>query len=81
MQAGIGVAARIRFPEPTAYWTLPGEQPNFRTWWTTVENYLYWLERHTALNDPITNKDKNRLIYSLLGAEGTAHFASNPSAS
>ncbi len=80
-QAAIGAAARIRFPETAAYWMLPGEQPNFRTWWTTVENYLYWLERHAAPNDPITNEDKNRLVYSLLGAEGTARFASNPSAS
>ncbi len=46
-----------------------------------MENYLYWLDRHAALNDPITNEDKNRLVYSLLGAEGTARFASNPSAS
>ncbi len=75
----VTTASRIRFPKPSAYWNLPGEQPNFRTWWTTVENYLYWLQRHAVPNDPVTDEDKNRLVYSLLGAEGMARFASNRS--
>ncbi len=31
--------------------------------------------------DPITDEDKNRLVYSLLGLEGTSRSASNPDAS
>ncbi len=31
--------------------------------------------------DPLMDEDKNRLVYSLLGSEGTARFASNPMAS
>ncbi len=76
-----GALTRMRFPEPSAYWSMPGDQPNFRTWWTMPDNYLYWLERHASPADPITDKDKNRLVYSLLGPEGTSRFASNPMAS
>ncbi len=45
-----------------------------------MENYLYWLQQHAVPNVPVTDEDKNRLVYSLLGTEATAHFASNPSA-
>ncbi len=47
----------------------------------TVENYLFWLRQHAVPNYPIMDKDQYRLVYSLLGAEGTVHFASNPTAS
>ncbi len=72
-----GALMRMHFPEPPAYWSVLGDQPNFWTWWTTLDNYLYWLERHASLTDPITDEDKNWLVYSLLGPEGTSRFASN----
>ncbi len=39
------------------------------------------MDCHASLMDPLNDKDKNQLVYSLLGLEGTSHFASNPMAS
>ncbi len=70
---------RIWFPEPPAYWSMPGEQPNFRTWWTMVENYIACLdEQHDPTEAVLLDSYKNWLLYSLLGAEGIARFASHP---
>ncbi len=71
-----GALRRMRFPGPSTYWSVPGDQLSFRTWWTTLDN-----PRYASPTDPITDEDENQLVYSLLGLEGTSRFASNPMAS
>ncbi len=61
-----GSLSRMHFPKLSTYWSIPGDQPNFCMWWTTLENYLYWLERHASPIDPIKDEDKNQLVCSLL---------------
>ncbi len=46
-----------------------------------VDNYIACLEEQRHATDPVlSNSYKNRLLYSLLGAEGIAWFASHPMA-
>ncbi len=71
----------MHFLELSAYWSDPGDQPNFQTWWMMLENYLYWLDRHASPMDPLNDEDNNWLVYTLLGPEGTSRFASNLMAS
>ncbi len=39
-----GALMRMHFPELSAYWSALGDEPNFRVWWTMLDNYLYWLK-------------------------------------
>ncbi len=72
---------KFHFPEPLPYWAAPGEQPIFRMWWTMVDNYIACLEEQRDAADPVlSNSYKNRLLYSLLSAEGIVWFASHPMA-
>ncbi|MCP4539177.1 MAG: hypothetical protein GY832_18730, partial [Chloroflexi bacterium] len=69
---------RVQFPLPPPYWDHAGEQPNFRTWWMRLENYIYWLNAQRGPTTQLASEYKNRLLFSLLGSEGTSRFASNP---
>ncbi len=61
-----------RFPLPERYWDH-GNQLSYRTLKTQFENYLEWDAVHQ-----LDKEYRNRLLYSLLGAEGTQRFASQP---
>ncbi len=41
-------------------------------------NYLFWINTQRGPINLLSDEYKNRLLYSLLGTEGTLHFASNP---
>ncbi len=67
-QGGATVASvlmKMHFLEPSAYWSIPGDQPNFWTWWTMLNNYFYWLDRHASPMDPLNDKDKYQLVCTL----------------
>ncbi len=69
---------RMQLPLPPPFWDHAGEQPDFHTWWMHLENYIFWIN---AQRDPVNllpDEYKNRLLFSLLGTEGTLRFASNP---
>ncbi len=65
---------------PPPYWELSGQQPDFRTWWMRFENFIFWMNNQCRPANALPSKYKNRLLFSLLSAEGTARFASNPMA-
>ncbi len=67
---------RVQFPLLPPYWDI-GEQPIFQTWWMHFENYIYWTNAQRGPNQ-LASEYKNRLLFSLLGSEGTNRFASNP---
>ncbi|MCP4540776.1 MAG: hypothetical protein GY832_26865, partial [Chloroflexi bacterium] len=69
---------RVQFPLPPPYWDHPGEQPDFRTWWMRYDNYVYWIDAQRGPDHPLSDEYKTRLLFSLLGSEGTSRFASNP---
>ncbi len=70
---------RVQFPLPSPYWSTPGEQPNFRMWWKQVENYVFWLDTQRGPANPLSGEYKNRLLFSLLGAEAITRFGTTPS--
>ncbi len=43
-----------------------------------LENYIYWMNAQRGPTTQLASEYKNRLLFSLLGSEGTNRFASNP---
>ncbi len=43
-----------------------------------LENYLFWIDTQRGPINLLSAEHKNRLLFSLLGTEGTMRFASNP---
>ncbi len=74
----MGELEKPRFPLPQRYWEQ-GNKPNYyRTWVTQFENYVFWLNLDRTDDQQLNKEYKNRLLYSLLGAEGTLRFANQP---
>ncbi len=73
----MGEPEKPRFPLPQRYWEQ-GNKPNYRTWVTQFENYVFWLNLDRTDAQQLNKEYKNRLLYLLLGAEGTLRFANQP---
>ncbi len=63
---------------PLPYWELSGQQADFRTWWMRFKNFIFWMNNQCGPANALPSEYKNHLLFSLFGAEGMAHFASNP---
>ncbi len=61
----------VQFPLLPPYWDHTGEQQDFRTWWVRYDNYIYWTDVQRGPINPLSDEYKNRLLFLLLGSEGT----------
>ncbi len=79
-------AAFIGTPEVTPYSVSPPVSLLVHPWGTTKLSYVvetggklrFWLDTQWGPTHLLTDQYKNRLLFSLLGAEATVRFGNNP---
>ncbi len=73
----MGEPEKPHFPLPQCYWEQ-GNKPNYRTCVTQFKNYIFRVNLDRTDAQQLNKEYKNRLLYSLLGVEGTLRFANQP---
>ncbi len=68
----------VQFPLPPRFWDSPGDVPSFRLWTVQLENYIFSVDSQRTAANKMSFELKDRLLLSLLGAEGIASFACTP---